>query len=115
MSINGAGRHSGGEEESLFKAGDSLKAWPASFEELAASVSARARQIREEQPMAEAVPDAMEAAAAVLRALGADAEGWYSSYAAGNEADRARLETPRRGSRTVEGRADVRAAERDGM
>jgi hypothetical protein len=101
------------DDQSLFKAGQGLKAAPEKFNEFARELAAWARQLREDQPMAEAVPDQIEAAVQVIKALGADSEAWHATYRHGNAVDIDRAETPRRGSHAVEAKADVTAYRRD--
>lgn len=103
------------DDASLFTAGEGLKHAPGTFEEWARQVRGLARSLREDQPMTEAVPDAIDAAAAVLEGLARDAGAWYGSYRRGNEADIGRAETPRKGSHHVEQKADNAAARRDGL
>jgi hypothetical protein len=103
------------EEGSLLAWGETLKSVPPSLEEYARRLEAIARSGRESHVVSEAVTEQIAAAAAVMRRLGADSEGWFPAFNHHHETDRARVETPRHGSRAAERNADVTAAERDGF
>lgn len=105
--------HRQAEEQSLFKFGEGLRQAPDLFEDFARGLDRWARSGEEDQPLTEAVTAQIRAAAAVVRGLGTDSAEWYGSYRRSHESDVTRTEAPRKGSRTVEKKADVTAYERD--
>jgi hypothetical protein len=112
----GNGRYGAGpDDRSLFAAGRSLAHAPEAFEDFARMLDAWAREFEEDQPADLSIPEQIRAAIGVVRSLGADSGDWQANYRRRHEADEQRLESPARGSRTVEAKRDVRAAHNEGL
>jgi hypothetical protein len=103
------------EGKSLYAFGDALRGAPNLLNDMARIFDDWANLAHEEHVMSEVVVEHIRSAAKLIRAIGVDSAEWHSAYRKNHEMDVARVETPRRGSRAAEKRADVTASEQDGF
>lgn len=103
----------GFQDKSLIGFGESLKQVPDEIDEMRIKYEAMATAAEEEQPIGNGVSEGLREMARLLAMAGQIGQELHPTYRNQNEADIERYENPRKGSHSVEGRADVQSAQRD--